>query len=369
METTYDPILDGPEQLPYMQWRSLAPPRLGTALVLTSSRGELVECPAGAPVPAVRFGNYRSAYYIDTAEHQLVLDANLPSSAPGFVFQAHVTYRCRVIDPRQVAIRQIHDVGGLLGPRLIALMRAATRHKDISEAAAAEEAVEDALKASRIDPAMAISLASVEFPVQAEEASTSGWTFRETSRTSRLTEMKVGPMRELLAGGSPDLLALHLANHPEDTGPVMEMIVAGDIAEAQNMLQAISIMYGRGGADEEPFESRDERKRLMERFLSRALPAGGRYVGGTERAAGRDDGPRGASRLRGSLARGAGDRLAISAAVIRDEDGSDEPPRRRAGSAEEPEPGRRGPDTTPRAVPSRVVTPRSRRHDPDDDEA
>ena len=109
-------------------------------------------------------------------------------------------------------------------------------------------------------------------------------------------------MRELLEGGSPALLALHLSSHPEDTGPLVEMMVAGDIAEAQNMLQAISIMYGRDGK-EEPFESRDERKKLMERFLSRALPTGGRYIGRSRRGRDRDDRPRGGSRLRGSLAR------------------------------------------------------------------
>ena len=39
----------------------------------------------------------------------------------------------------------------------------------------------------------------------------------------------------------------------------MEMLVAGDIAEARNMLQAISMMYGER-LHEEPFETRDERK-------------------------------------------------------------------------------------------------------------
>ena len=61
-------------------------------------------------MPAARLGNYRSAYYIDTAEHLLYLDAQLPSSDPGFVFQAHLTYRCRVTDAADVARRQIRDM-------------------------------------------------------------------------------------------------------------------------------------------------------------------------------------------------------------------------------------------------------------------
>jgi hypothetical protein len=314
----------------------------------------------------VRFGNYRSAYYIDTAEHQLVLDTQLPSSDPGFVFQVHLTYRCQVTDAKQVASRQIHDVGDLLAPRLIAAMRAATRRLDISEAADAEEAVQDALDAAAYDPAVTITIGSVEFPVQAEEASASGRTFRETHRTNRLNVMKVGPMRELLAGGSPDLLALHLANHPEETGPVMEMIVAGDIAEAQNMLQAISIMYGRSSSDEEPFETRDERKRLMERFLSRALPAAGRYAG---TPADPGDRPRGGSRLRGSLSLGPDERLAIGAAVVEEDDERSEPPDRATARTDEPGLGRRPADASPRAERSRVIMPGSRRRDPDHDEA
>ena len=368
METTYDPILGGPEQLPYLQLRPLAPPRLGTALVLISSRGELVACPAGAPVPAIRFGNYRAAYYIDIAEHQLALDAQLPSSDPGFVFYAHLTYRCRITDAAQVAARQIRNVAELLGPRLITAMRAATRRIDISHSADAEEAVQNALRSGPFDPAVEITVGSVEFPVYADEAAASGRTFREAHRTNRLNEMKVGPMRELLAGGSPDLLALHLANHPDDTGPVMEMIVAGDIAEAQNMLRAISIMYGRDGGEEEPFESRDERKQLMDRFLSRALPTSGRYIGGSD-AGGRDGGPRGGSRLRGSLARGSSDdRLAISAPADDDIDRDRTwPPADGPEGADGSRPADPPVSAPPRAHPSRLRMPSSRR-DPDTDE-
>ena len=367
MQTTYDPIVGGPEQLPYMQLRPLAAPRLGTALVLISSRGNLVVCAAGTPVPPVRFGNYRVAYYIDTAEHPLVLNAQLPSSDPGFVFQAHLTYRCRVIDAAQVAARQIRDLGELLGPRLVAAMRTATRRIDISDPAAAEEAVENALNGMSLDPAVEITVGSVEFPVHADEAVSGGRDFRAARRTNRLNVMKVEPMRELLEGGSPALLALHLSSHPEDTGPLVEMMVAGDIAEAQNMLQAISIMYGRDG-EEEPFESRDERKKLMERFLSRALPTGGRYIGGPNAVGDRDDRPRGGSRLRGSLARDSDERPAISAAIVDREDHPvSRPPAGARGSGAGRGPDRGAADPAAPAGPSRVVMPRSRR-DPDSDD-
>lgn len=339
MESTYDPIVGGPEQLPFFQLRSLASPRLGVALVLVSAKGELVTSASGSLAPAVRFGNYRSVYYIDTAEHQLFLNAQLPSADPGFVFQSHLTYRCRVTDPAEVARRQIHDIGELVRPQLTAAMRAATRRLDIGESARAEEAIENALRKVSCDPAVEISQCQAELPVHADEAASSARSYRETRRSTRLTEMKVGPMRELLAGGSPDLLALHLAHHPEDTGPVMEMIVAGDIAEAQNMLQAISIMYGRPGSEEEPFETRDERKRLMDRFLARALPAGGMTSGG---GAARDEGrPGGGSRLRGSLARGTGrDPFVIEGAVVETGD-SPHAPRAEDGRSR-PRPGERG---------------------------
>jgi hypothetical protein len=346
MQTTYDPILGGPEELSYWQVRALPPPRLGTALVLISARGELITCPAGSPVPAVRFGKYRSVYYIDTAEHQLILDAQLQSSAPGFFFQAHLTYRCTVKDPAAIALRQIHDMGELLAPSLIPLMRNATRRLDIEQSTIAEEAIQTALTRASCDPAVQISAPSVEFPVHADEAVASGRTFRDAHRGNRITKIKVEPLRELLAGGSPDLLALHLANHPDDTGPVMEMIVAGDIVEAQNMLHAIGMIYGRGGADEEPFETREERKKLMDRFLARALPAGGRYLGGSGTAAG--ERRREGSRLRGSLSPGIdnGPAQAIVGAVVADD-------------VETP---------AGRTPPSRLVLPHTSRRDPDIDD-
>lgn len=360
MESTYDPIAGGPEPLPYLQFRPLAAPRLGLAMVLVSARGELVTVPGGSPVPPARFGNYRSVYYIDTAEHQLFLDAQLASSDPGFFFQAHLTYRCRVTDPAAVARRQIRDIGGLVAPHLVATMRDATRRMDIAESAPAEEAIQRALGTVPADPAVEITACRADLPVHADEAASSARSFRETHRATRLTGMKVEPMRELLEGGNPALLALHLANHPEDTGPVMEMLVAGDIAEARNMLQAISIMYGRGGSEEEPFESRDERRKLMDRFLTRALPAGTLYgggpgAGGEPAASAR---PPGGSRLRGSLA-GAGDpgRIMIGSVVSDDE----EPPPDTA-PAERDSGGGGGPR------PSRVVKPRTNRRDPDSDE-
>jgi hypothetical protein len=140
----------------------------------------------------------------------------------------------------------------------------------------------------------------------------------------------------------------------------MEMIVAGDIAEAQNMLQAISIMYGRDGGEEEPFESRDERKKLMERFLSRALPTGGRYVGGPGSRDRHDDGSRGGSRLRGSLTQGSrDDRPAIRAPVI--DDGREEP--HRGGTRRSADPS---PEPSARDQPPRRQEPSGRR-DPDAD--
>jgi hypothetical protein len=360
MEATYDPIVGGPEPLKYWKWRRLGAPRLGLTLVLISSRGELVTFPGGSPVPAARLGNYRSAYYIDTAEHLLYLDAQLSSSDPGFVFQARLTYRCRVTDAADVARRQIRDMRSLVAPRLVATMRAASRGLDIAESAQAEEAIEVALASVSCDSAVEITGCGIEFPLRADEAESSGRSFRDTHRGTRLTGMKVGPMRKLLEGGNPALLALHLANHPEDTGPVMEMIVAGDIAEAHNMLQAISIMYGRSGSDDEPFETRDERKKLMDRFLTRGLPAGTLYGSGTTPDAGSRSGE---SRLRGSLA-GSADtaRKVISASVVSD---TEETPREAPSERNDgrPDGGRRD---FPR--PSRIKTSRPERRDPDGDE-
>ena len=351
MEATYDPIVSGPEQVSLVQLRPLARPQLGLALVLVAPSGELLTFESGTPVRIPAFGRARTMYLIDTAEHQLFLEAQLPSSDPAFVFMAHLTYRTRVADPAAIASRQIRDIGELLRPYLVGAMRAATRRVDIAHAARAEEAIEAALATVVCDRAVTVSNYHVELPVQADEAASSGRSFRETTRTLRLSEIKASQMRDLLAGGSPDLLALHLAEHPEDTGAIIEMIVAGDIAEGRNMLQAISIMYGRGGSDDEPFDSHDERRKLMDRFLARALPAGSVWDGpagpGSDRGGARPEASRlGGSRLRGSLARSPEPPI-IDVSVVEPADdespgsgGREESPGRRAG----PSPARRDPD-------------------------
>ena len=223
------------------------------------------------------------------------------------------------MDPAATAMRQIRDIAALVRPGLISAMRAAASRLDIADSPRAEEAIENALHGVSCDPTVQVSGFSVELPVTADEAAAGGRTFRETHRTTRMTKMKVDRTREMLAGGNPDVLAMHLANHPEDTGPIIEMMVAGDIAEAQNMLNAISIMYGRSGTEDEPFETRDERKMLMDRFLARALPTGGMRVSGMASADERG------SRLRGSLLRSAEEpaRKAIKGAIIDDEEEAD----------------------------------------------
>ena len=106
----------------------------------------------------------------------------------------------------------------------------------------------------------------------------------------------------------------------------------------------------------------------MDRFLSRALPAGGRYIGGSD-AGGRDGGPRGGSRLRGSLARGSSDdRLAISAPAADDSDRDRTwPPADGPEGADGSRPAGPPVSAPPRAHSSRLRMPSSRR-DPDTDE-
>lgn len=297
---TYDPILSD-RDLPRFRLSALDPPRLGTALVLVSGRGDLVRVDPGGAVPAARIGHYRSAYLIDVSEHDLAIPAQLPSADPAFVFQAVIHCRCRVESPEQVAQRQLHDAGALIRAHAVPALRKVSGGFDIGDSTKAESFLAEALHRVSYDAAIAVIGNYVELPVHADEAGAAR-TLRDASRTERVMAVSTGPLQVAIATGVPGVLARHLAANPGDSAAAIELIAGGEMIESEHMLKAISILVGGAGKDEEAFETWDARKHLMDRFISRVSSGTGFSVGGRRSAveSGSGDG-RGPSRVRGAL--------------------------------------------------------------------
>jgi len=300
---TYNPILTD-RDLSRFRVSALSPPRLGTALVLVPHQGGLVRVDPGGAVPGARLGHYRSAYVIDTAEHDLAIPAQLPSADSAFVFQAVIHCRCRVQSPEQVATRQLRDVGALVKAAAVPRLRPASAEFDIGDSARAEAVLAKALNTAVYDTAIAVVGDYVELPVHADEASAAR-SLRDAVRNERVLAVATDPLREAISSGVPGILARHLAANPTDTAEAVELLVGGEMVESEQMLNAISILVGGAGKDGEAFETWDARKKLMDRFITRVSSGGGLSPGGRRSAVeGRGGDGRGASRVRGALLAG-----------------------------------------------------------------
>lgn len=180
---TYDPVLETTEPP-----RSPAPPHPGTALVV-----EL----AGTGPLVILYGervgvrHYRRAHLVDLAPHDLALAARLPSREPGAVFDATVRFRCQVSHPVMVAVHEVHDLTALVRPRLVKILRAATRHLDGHDVAVAEAALRSTLDRFRGNSAARLGGFVVE--LEAGGAHPTGTTGHQAPRLSHAPRPRLRP--------------------------------------------------------------------------------------------------------------------------------------------------------------------------------
>jgi hypothetical protein len=266
VNTTYDPILEA-RDLHRIRVFALSPPRMGTALVLESGTGEALIIKTGERVPDARLGNYRRSFLVDLSPHGVRMDVQLPSRDPSFLFQGTVNFSCRVEDPVDVARRGIRDMMATVRPSLVRIMRKIAREYDIAEFNAAEAALNEELDKYRGDSAIRLGSYSVELHVGGEDAKRSSTDYHNTNRYTRMEGLRRGAMSEVVAGGRDGLVAQWMAKHGGDPSRILDMEAEEKALEAENLLRAMGILTSSSG-ETEAFDTRQERRRLLGRFLS-----------------------------------------------------------------------------------------------------
>jgi hypothetical protein len=86
-------------------------------------------------------------YWVDVSEHALEIRCRLPADTDASDFSASVHVHCAVDDPLKVVELRIDDVRVALEPRILCVMRAASRGFPVERGADAERAVAEALSA------------------------------------------------------------------------------------------------------------------------------------------------------------------------------------------------------------------------------
>jgi hypothetical protein len=263
--TTFDPILEVQELRRYRVFTPLASPQLGTALVLEPGEGAPLVIQAGDRVPESRLGWYRRSFLIDLGQYGLRLEEQLPSADPAFLFDASVTFSCRVGDPAQVAARNIRDMAAAVRLPLVRIMRTVARNYDISQFNLAEAALNDALSGYTGDAAVFLGSYLVELSVGGAAANSSA-EYYDLARDTRLDGIRRRDMSDVVGGGRDELIAQWLAKHGGDPTSLLALEAESKRLESEHLLRAMGILTSSGD-ESEPFDTREERRRLLGRFL------------------------------------------------------------------------------------------------------
>jgi len=301
MAGTYNPII-GKEEVPRLRlFQSRPTPEPGVALVLFREGQPLVTLWLGDRLTAgeVRWGNYKVVHKVDVTEHSFSFDCVLPCESDAFDFHAEIEVACAVDDPALVVKRNITDVRATLEPLLTRTMRCVSRRYGVEKSAAAEEAIIQAVENEAYDIGIKINRFVVRLRLE-EDAREYIRKQEEIRRRTKLDKAEIERQREVEAAqatleeerrklrqveaqwelerkkmmmdfyaplvreGHWQLLALQLADRPEDIATVAQMLSQQRQAEMEHQLRALKIMLEEDAL--EGFQMEEAARRVLQRF-------------------------------------------------------------------------------------------------------
>lgn len=263
--TTFDPILKFRELGLFAR---LAPPPLGTALVLQADEGEPLVVRAMEAVPNLWRGRYRRSFLVDTSAHHLRMEEQLPSADSAFTFQCVLTAKCAVRDPTLVVSLGIRDIAAALRVPIVRIMRAVTRGFDVSELGEAEAALDNALGVFRGDAAVRLDGHLIELSGGGRDTYSSA-EYQQASREIRIESLRRQHMLEMLTGGRDLLIAQWLAKHDGDPAALLEMESTSKALQTEHLLRMLEILSSsvERGENIEAFAPDTGRSHLIDHLL------------------------------------------------------------------------------------------------------
>ncbi|WP_200300717.1 hypothetical protein [Streptomyces adelaidensis] len=262
--------------------------RIDHALVFVTRKGVYETFPPPTRPTGVR--RYVALYEVRTDPHAFQLREHLPSRIDTIEFEVAADIGWRVTDPARFVSSQERDVPGLLAQEIVPLMRAVGRDHTIAEPSRAEKAVQRALdEAAPIGADHGLRatvtvrlrgdaverthrerlrIARYEAEASAPEHAVS---IQRQQHEARIRAERIKFYEDCLARDDTTALALHLAEHPEDTRLVLQ-----HLGEARKHLLDTQRHLIDRVLDKEGLENYqlDEPRKLTAEWMTNVLKSG-----------------------------------------------------------------------------------------------
>jgi len=261
-------------------------PEPGIALVLFREGQPLITLWPGDRLTSgeVSWGNYKTVYKVDITEHSFSFSCTLPCHGEAFEFHTQVDITYSVENPSLIVERNITDARTVLEPLIVNTMREVSREHDVEQSAEAEKSITERVleESKKYSTGLKILRFVVKLSLE-EDARNHIRQLKQIERTKvserrqaelekqrielevERTKMRMEFYSPLIKEGQWQLLALQLANHPDDVAAIAQMIRQQRQADMENQLRALKIMLEEDVI--EGFQMEEASKRVLQRFV------------------------------------------------------------------------------------------------------
>jgi hypothetical protein len=297
MTETYNPILDRSKPSVLSVFGSRPSPEPGKALVLCREGHPAVVLWPGDSMTAgeARWGKYKDIITVDISEKSFRFKVSLPCKEDAFEFHAVIDVTCSVTDPTAIVNRNVTNVRDVLTPQILETMRRVSRYYEVEQSAQAEHKIAEAVRkeSTTYDSGLTVNrfvvtlsledearqhirelksirrdhnrrLVQIELDKVREEKEAELQRQRDQFEMEQM-QTKMGFYAPLIQGGQWQLLAMQLAQHPEDIESVARTLREQQRAEMTGQLEALRMLLEEDVI--EAFQMEEASKRVLRRFV------------------------------------------------------------------------------------------------------
>lgn len=149
MVNLYNPIISKEELSRWDLLNKIPVPDANTALVFVGNGQPTVtitEGQKGLTRGEIIWGKYSLVYKIDLSDFSIAFGCKLPCATDAFDFQADVHFICSVREPEMIVRRNITNIYSVLQPLIIDEMRRISRRYEVEQSGLAEQEISGQLK-------------------------------------------------------------------------------------------------------------------------------------------------------------------------------------------------------------------------------
>jgi hypothetical protein len=274
--SSYDPIVGTGDFPEFNLFGSRPTVEPGVALVVFTDKGDVLALMPGQRLTAgdIAWKNYKGYFKVDIGVHNLEFKTKVPCNRDAFNFEATLQVTYLVDNPAEIVKNKIRDVLTVLKPEIENRMRTISRKYNAEQSEEAEQEINKSfgkgLRVSGIFASHIVSNLELESAAR-EHLRTIQSTRNEIERQGILHELEITRSKHdleikqlkkdfyapIVKRDQWELLALHLAEHPDDVATVASMI-------SQQQFEMLKLMLDKDVI--EGFHVEDVGKQVLQRL-------------------------------------------------------------------------------------------------------